>query len=129
MNRLILILYLCGFCLPLSAQQYGYVHYQTESGAPFNQVNSVLQDNEGFVWIASQNGLYRFDGINFDFYSIQTESQSIHQLHSNKDNLLLVNDKGIYKIDELSEQPKISSLLEGSINETNEMPFYPNNFI
>lgn len=129
LKRLFLFLLLCGLSLPLSAQQYGYVQYHSEFGAPFEKVNTVIQDKEGYVWIGSQNGLYRFDGINFDIYSIHTESQSIHQLHSNKDKLVFVNDKGLYQIDESSQQPKISTLLEGSINETEELPFYPNDFI
>ena len=129
LTKLFLFFLLCGVCFKLSAQQYGYVQYNNESGAPFSQVNTVLQDPEGFVWIGSQNGLYRFDGINFDIFSIHTESQSIHQLHSNKDKLLFVNDKGIYSIEKLVGQPKISTLLEGTINETDELPFYPNNFI
>jgi len=120
---------LCGLSIPVSAQQYGYVQYHSESGAPFNQVNTVLQDHEGFVWIGSQNGLYRFDGYNFEIQSIHTESQSIHQLRKNEDKLVFSNDKGIYQIDDLIQQPKIRMLIEGSINETSDSPFYPNDFI
>jgi ligand-binding sensor domain-containing protein len=129
LNRLALLLFLCGFCSTISAQQYGYVQYHSESGAPFNQVNTVLQDHEGFVWIGSQNGLYRFDGYNFEIQSIHTESQSIHQLREDLDNLVFVNDKGIYQVYDLIQQPQISTLLEGSINETSDSPFYPNDFI
>lgn len=120
---------MCGLSIPVSAQQYGYVQYHSESGAPFNQVNTVLQDHEGFVWIGSQNGLYRFDGYNFEIQSIHTESQSIHQLRKNEDKLVFSNDKGIYQIDDLIQQPKIRMLIEGSINETSDSPFYPNDFI
>ena len=129
LNKVILCLCLFGISFHISAQQYGYVQYHSGSGAPFDQVNTVLHDREGFVWIGSQNGLYRFDGINFDIQSIQTESQSIHQVRENKDKLVFVNDKGIYQIEDLNLQPKINSLLEGSINETSELPFYPNDFI
>lgn len=129
LTKLFFLFFLCGICLNLSAQQYGYVQYQSESGAPFDLVNTVLQDSDGFVWIGSQNGLYRFDGINYDIYSIHTESQSIHKLHANQDNLLFLNDKGVYQIKNLSAEPKISNLLEASINETEDLPFYPNNFI
>ncbi len=129
LSKLVFFFFLCGISFNLSAQQYGYVQYHSESGAPFNEVNTVLQDGEGFVWIGSENGLYRFDGINFDIQSIHTESQSIHQIHDNKDKLLFVNDKGLYQVENLTGQPKLSTLLEGSINETNDLPFYPNEFI
>ncbi|MCA0133111.1 GAF domain-containing protein [Winogradskyella sp. D23] len=105
------------------------MQYNSESGAPFDKVATVLQDREGFVWIGSQNGLYRFDGSNFDIYSIHTESQSIHQLHSNKNSIVFVNDKGLYQIETIVGEPKFSKILEGTINETEESPFYPNDFI
>ena len=128
LNNVILYLFLFGFSFHISAQQYGYVHYNSESGAPFDQVSTVIQDQAGFIWIGSQNGLYRFDGINFDIYSIHTESQFIHQLHERENQLLFVNDLGIYQIDDLLSQPKVIPLLEGRINETPGLPFYPNDF-
>ena len=128
MNKVILCIYLCGICFHISAQQYGYVQYNSGSGAPFDQVSTVLQDQAGFIWIGSQNGLYRFDGIHFDIYSMHTKSQFIHQLHEREDHLLFVNDMGIYQIDDLLSQPKVIPLLEGTINETTGLPFYPNDF-
>jgi ligand-binding sensor domain-containing protein len=92
-------------------------------------VSTVLQDQEGFIWIGSQNGLYRFDGIHFDMYSIHTKSQFIHQIHPREDHLLFVNDMGVYQIDDLLHEPLVSPLLEGTINETAGLPFYPNDFI
>lgn len=129
LNHLILCFLLCGLSLHISAQQYGYVQYHSESGAPFDQVSTVIQDQEGFIWIGSQNGLYRFDGIHFEMYSMHTESQFIHQLHEREDQLLFINDIGIYQIGDLSAQPVVVPLLEGTINETLGLPFYPNDFI
>lgn len=122
-------LLLCGVNINLYAQQYGYVQYNSEYGAPFSEVNTVLHDEEGFVWIGSQNGLYKFDGINFDLYSIHTESQSIHQIHSHRDQLFFVNDKGLYEVKDMTNQPELSVLLEGSIKASDTLPFYPNDFI
>ena len=129
LKRLSLLLLLCCFYSNVSAQQYGYVQYNNDSGAPLKKVNTVLQDNEGYIWIGSQNGLYRFDGINFDIYSIQTESQSIHQLKTVENIIYFINDKGLYKIENLNNQPSLSKLLEGTINESDDKPFYPNDFI
>lgn len=128
LNKVILYLCLCGISFHISAQQYGYVHYNSGSGAPFDKVSSVIQDKAGFMWIGSQNGLYRFDGIHFDIYSKHTKSQFIHQLHKRGKNLLFVNDMGIYQIDDLLSHPKVIPLIEGTINETAGLPFYPNDF-
>lgn len=128
-NKLAFLFLLCGAYVSLSAQQYGYVQYNNESGAPFSEVNTVLHDEEGFVWIGSQNGLYKFDGIHFDIYSIHTESQSIHQIHANEGKLVFVNDKGLYQVEDIANQPQLNTILKGTINETNDLPFYPNDFI
>ncbi len=119
---------MCGISFHISAQQYSYVQYNSDSGAPFDKVSSVLQDQEGFIWIGSHNGLYRFDGIQFDVFSMHTKSQFIHQIHERENKLLFVNDMGIYQIDNLLNQPKVMPLLEGTIIETTELPFYPNDF-
>ena len=39
--------------------------YTTEVNLPNSKVNHIYQDSRGFVWIATENGLARFDGRNF----------------------------------------------------------------
>ena len=39
--------------------------YTTEYGLPNSKVNHIYQDHRGFVWIATENGLARFDGRDF----------------------------------------------------------------
>ncbi|HKK76154.1 MAG TPA: two-component regulator propeller domain-containing protein [Saprospiraceae bacterium] len=131
-NQLFIALFsilLCGIYLPSAAQQYGYVQYNADSGAPFQQVSSVVQDQEGFVWIGSDRGLYRFDGIDFDLFSLHTQSQYIHQLQTEGDHLFFVNDLSIYQIDNTAPQPEAKALVEGSTQVVDTLPFYPNNFI
>ncbi len=118
-----------GMYLSVFAQQYGYVQYSADTGAPFEGVASVIQDKEGFVWIASENGLYRFDGIHFDIYSLHTQSQNIHQLHTDGEDLFFVNDMNLYRIRTLSANPRIDLVQAGSITEADSLPFYPNDFL
>lgn len=129
LRKLLLSLFLWGMYFSIFAQQYGYVQYHKDIGAPFERVNSVIQDEEGFVWIASQNGLYRFDGIHFDIYSLHTQSQNIHQLHTDGEQLFFVNDLSIYEIGQTSSGPAVNQRLAGSIQEADSLLFYPNDFI
>ena len=39
--------------------------YTTETGLPNSRVNDIYQDSRGFVWITTENGLARFDGMDF----------------------------------------------------------------
>ena len=47
-----------------------YVHevWKTEDGLPENSVQTVVQTRDGYIWLATQEGLVRFDGIQFTVY-------------------------------------------------------------
>ncbi len=49
----------------------GYKHYTIEQGLPSNRIYKILQDNEGFMWIATDKGLSRFDGSFFKNFTIR----------------------------------------------------------
>jgi ligand-binding sensor domain-containing protein len=52
------------------AKQYAFTHFTSASGLPSNLVNSIAQDEEGFLWFATVNGLSRYDGYRFlNFFS------------------------------------------------------------
>ncbi|BCU78072.1 two-component regulator propeller domain-containing protein [Luteolibacter sp. LG18] len=39
--------------------------WETDDGLPHNSVNAVVRRDDGFLWIATQGGLVRFDGLEF----------------------------------------------------------------
>jgi ligand-binding sensor domain-containing protein/signal transduction histidine kinase len=39
--------------------------WDTDRGLPSSSVNSIAQTPEGYLWVATQNGLLRFDGLRF----------------------------------------------------------------
>ena len=49
--------------LPLRGQMARL--YTSEYGLPNTLVNDIYQDSRGFVWICTENGLARFDGMDF----------------------------------------------------------------
>ncbi|MEP6733308.1 MAG: two-component regulator propeller domain-containing protein [bacterium] len=49
--------------------QYILEKWQTEQGLPQGSVNAVAQTADGYVWIASQVGLTRFDGVALTTFS------------------------------------------------------------
>ena len=50
----------------------------TQNGLSNNIVYGTYQDREGFIWIATNNGLNRFDGYSFKtFYHNPKDSTSI----------------------------------------------------
>jgi len=48
-----------------SAQEPGFKLYTTKDGLVGNQVGNLRQDSKGFLWLATTDGVSRFDGLKF----------------------------------------------------------------
>lgn len=58
--------------------QLFFKRISTEQGLPQASVNSILRDSRGFVWMATEDGLSRFDGTEFrTFRHDPTDSTSL----------------------------------------------------
>ncbi len=81
------ILCLCCACLgrptSMSAQRYQATlsHYSTDKGLASNAISYIVQDDYGYIWLATWNGLSRFDGFNFFTYQTGAASRVPH-LHN-----------------------------------------------
>lgn len=53
------------------SQQPHFIHYSTSDGLPSNEVYETLQDDDGYLWIATDGGVSRFDGYEFKNYTIE----------------------------------------------------------
>lgn len=49
----------------MQAQKYNFTTYSVADGLPNNQINDVHQDKFGRLWIATNNGVCRYDGASF----------------------------------------------------------------
>ena len=57
--------------LDVYSQDYSFIRYDTRDGLAGSVVYDAIQDKEGFIWFASENGLSRFDGKNFKPFTTQ----------------------------------------------------------
>lgn len=72
-------IYHCSDCFSQSDERffskYNY-HYITESeGVPHSFIDDILCDSEGFIWMATHNGIGRYDG--YQVMSINTQTQPL----------------------------------------------------
>ncbi len=69
LNRRRLLFILCCFATQVSVAQpqaaYAFTHYSMLNGFASNEVNQIVQDRTGYLWIATNNGLQRFDGVEY----------------------------------------------------------------
>ena len=55
-------------------------NYTMKKGLPSNFCNRIIQDKKGFIWIATQNGLSRFDGKHYLYLQEQSPNKK-YQIH------------------------------------------------
>ena len=70
--------------------QYTVQVWNIESGLPGNSVLALQQTRDGFLWIGTQDGLVRFDGIKFQLFS----KGNIPQLTNNEIRALYEDGNG-----------------------------------
>jgi len=80
------ILIATAFLLPVlaSAQRFAFKYYSHDDGLISLDVHSLMQDRTGYVWVATSDGVFRYDGALFTaFYTAQglpsNRAESLHQ--------------------------------------------------
>lgn len=99
--------------LPALGQSHDikFQNISIRDGLSQSYVNSIIQDRQGYIWIATQDGLNQYDGYSFDIYkSDRSDPNSIsgnyaHVVFEDKDGYLWVGtDLGLNRYDkELSQ--------------------------
>ncbi len=94
----------CALCLLICqasfAQRYGFKHYGPDEGLT-TAVNRLLQDRDGFLWVGTANGLYRYDGERFLRFGIADglPALSITLMHQSVDGTLwVVTSRGLARM-------------------------------
>src|SRR6185503_10070092 len=64
---------------PRELSQLGHEVWLTENGLPQNTVHAIAQTNDGYIWIGTEEGLARFDGVKFTVF----DKQNTPELKSN----------------------------------------------
>jgi len=57
---------------PISSPHYPYIKYSVDDGLPQSIVSGVIEDAYGFIWVATNEGVARFDGAHFTVYNEET---------------------------------------------------------
>ena len=103
---LLFFLYI-GISISVHAQNTNtfYTQFTTKQGLPDNSIDDIIQDKQGFIWLATKKGLVRFDGSNFIHFNTSTyndffKTQEVTKLYLHKNHLyLLSRTDGILQLD------------------------------
>lgn len=117
-------------CLLLAAlkaypqnRSFSFQHYGPEDGLSNTNVLGIKQDKNDILYLATENGVYNFDGYNFSKIKPNTilKSNNIRNITFNKDNnLVIINSRaGIY---EYTKKKNEAKLIEGlTFNSVDEL--------
>lgn len=76
------------FAAPVFAQpvqpNLNFQHVTVQNGLSQNAVHALVQDRRGFLWIATEDGLNRYDGYSFTIYRRQL-AETVHHEYSLQD--------------------------------------------
>lgn len=85
--------------LPLASLGQKYVIREYSHGLGNLNINSIVQDHTGYLWVGTENGLYRYDGNQFKRYGTEAglPERIIVKLHIGMDGTLWVGTSaGLY---------------------------------
>ena len=84
----------CGLDRDRSIAQFHHTAWTAKDGAP-SQISALTQTTDGYLWIGSALGLFRFDGVTFEQYQppagVQLPSYNIYDLMATPDNGLWIS--------------------------------------
>ena len=65
----IIFLFLLSLSVFITAQQPVFTQLTEKDGLPDIEFYGVVEDNKGFIWLAADKGLFRYDGKKFKNYT------------------------------------------------------------
>ncbi|MBZ5506866.1 MAG: response regulator [Acidobacteriia bacterium] len=78
--------------------QYVHTVWHSEDGLPQNSIQALLQTKDGYLWIGTQEGLVRFNGVEFKVFNKATTDairhNDVRELYQDHDGVLWVGTFG-----------------------------------
>lgn len=100
--------------------------YSIDDGLPTNLVKDIQQDNRGFIWLATDAGLVRFDGFRFQTFTHNLPSLYVKSLLLRKNGqLLAATDLGVVEIISAPDTVIIRQMIGGKPEEHEGAVHYP----
>lgn len=104
MIRIFTFLLLTLLALTGIAQDYHFKQYRVENGLPSDIIKGCTQDSLGYFWIATDDGLVKYDGIKFTTYHEPLHSSYVKGLiHLKSGRLFAYGDLDFLEIKNLGD--------------------------
>ncbi len=93
--RLLLLAIFAHITVFTHSQSLDFINFDSNKGLPQNFVYCMAQDHSGYLWIGTGEGLVRYDGINFNTYTVRDSltSDFIHSIYVDHKNTIWIGHK------------------------------------
>lgn len=130
MRIFISLIHICILCLisfapsEAIAQKPHFRYLNENDGLDNNIINDIVQDEDGYIWIGTEDGLFRYDGRSFDVYrhSFTDEnslpSNAVESVHWTSQGLVVLTAKGV-----VSYEPETDGFSKSNFANSNSHRF------
>src|SRR3979409_1787902 len=73
----LLVMLACVISPRRAMSQYRFDHWTADNGLPQNSVRDIVQTRDGYLWLATLDGLVRFDGVRFTIFNKSNSTSNI----------------------------------------------------
>lgn len=101
---------ICCWGIPSTTEEINFTPLKNHIQLPTNEIRNLFQDKEGYIWIATYNGLVRYDGYSTKIYHAESENteKSIDGFinivaEDDQSNLWIGTHNGLYKLNKKHE--------------------------
>ncbi|MFA9390335.1 MAG: ATP-binding protein [Prolixibacteraceae bacterium] len=115
---MVLVVLLIQSLICLSSNQERYLHFTEVDGLPRNITTCLAQDQYGYIWIGTNNGVARYDGKDFYGYDELSGIGVTHLLYDSKNTLWACSERGLYKYNRITNF--FDPIIEGYISKIEE---------
>ena len=108
----------------------------TKDGLSQNSVNQIFEDSEGYIWLATQDGLNRYNGYDFKIYrpdpqdSFSISDNFVYQIYEDTDNRLwLATRNGIDVFDKNTNRFYNIQSAEADVKQLYQLKYHNGQFL
>ncbi len=126
-----IITFFCVVAVSVAQAQYNHwtkLQYKKDRGLPNNLTKTIVQDSLGFIWVGTDAGIARLEGITFEPYQKGLSNQYVKSLIKRKNgSLIAITDMGVARVMSQLDTVHIHPLIAGTLHPTDTSVSFPKN--
>lgn len=100
--------------------EYETTFYGMEDGLAAMEINAVAQTSDGYIWVGTYSGLYRYDGSHFEEAGLDDRICNVMVLYADENGILWIgtNDGGIARYDTIKDSIVFYATVDGLLSDS-----------